>query len=143
MVTLRGERYVMMRRLLCTRSTTRCRCGFLIGRGRKWTKTTLGDVAALEDVVIEVAFLDLAVGEYHLAPSMLDATHPMPDVYALVRPDHLAFTLTFVVVVVTAVNVPARPLEHAVAKLLVEAILSLVSINFVALTLFPFPLAVL
>ena len=118
-------------------------CGFLIGRGRKWTKTTLGDVAALEDVVIEVAFLDLAVGEYHLAPSMLNTTHPMPDVYALVRPDHLAFTLTFVVVVVTAVNVPARPLEHAVAKLLVEAILSLVSINFVALTLFPFPLAVL
>lgn len=81
---------------------------------------------ALVDVELEVAFLDDAVGEDHLAIAMLNATDPFALVDASVRPFHLAIAVSLVLLVFTLVGIAAGPREHPIAMLLVIQVVSFV-----------------
>lgn len=83
---------------------------------------------ALEDVVLENAFFELAVREDHFAVAVLYAVDPGPVVGASVSPRHDALTVPLVVEVLAHVPVTRFPDVNSFAFPLVVAVISFVSV---------------
>ena len=85
---------------------------------------------AFEHVCVEEAVFHSAIGESHNASAMLDAFDPISFVARPVSPIHLSIAHSFVIYVVSMVNVAALPSESSHAVLLVVLVLTFKSVTF-------------
>lgn len=77
-------------------------------------------LVAFEDIVFKHAFFYFAIGESHLAPTMLDAILPLTFVHAAICPLHTTLAISLVLVVLSFVYVTACPCEDAMTLFLIE-----------------------
>ena len=83
---------------------------------------------SLEGVVLEKAFFDPPVGEFHPAYTVLDPAKPLTLVAGSVLPEHLTIAMALIVLVAASVEVSAFPGEAAHPVLLVVLVRALVRV---------------
>lgn len=86
----------------------------------------------LVDIVLEVTFLESAIGEDDATRTVLDPASPFAFVHATVRPEHLALTVPLVVDVVSLVDVATGPCVHTLAVFLIALIFAFVTVAILA-----------
>ena len=96
----------------------------------------------LIDVVFEVAFLARAVWENHAPISVLNSADPFALVTAAVRPVHLAVALSFVVLILSFVNITTCPGKLAEAAFPIVYVVALVAVRLRSAPAAPLALAV-
>ena len=90
------------------------------------------------NIVLEPAFFHLSIREDHLAPAMLNPSHPLTYVHRPISPAHLSFSLSFIIHIASFIHIAGGPCKNPISMLLIVLIGPFILVHIIPLSFSPF-----